>query len=593
MIRLLLGFTRHTARATKAVAHLQFAGQMLAGLLALSLGFWGWTIKMPPTDAAGWFNNAFRTIQLITFQFPTHLESNIPWQLQVGRLAVPLVVALATFNVLIGTITRPVRLALLPHTTDHIVVCGAAQLTEAALVTLTRRGRQIVTVAAQQEATHRETLEGIGLTCVKADPQQTATFHLLNLQQASALFLTHEDDLTNLNLTMLAIAALKPRSTTLPPLVLGVLIEREDLARELDAALDDLARRNRVRYYRLSPDREGLRLELQRFAPALHKTDRDVRSHVLVMGLAGQWQQILSELILTCQDHPNQQPFITLVLDAAEAAELAGWHATRPDHDLVVEFLVIERGPGLLPELALLAPWRAAHPAPQLAVVLREDADAIATALALRRPGNPLGTEATPVLVRQETEDRLLAGLSSVGAQHQQMQDLAAFGGLIRAESIERVLDRLGDDMAIALHAHYLRNTGTSEAKAAAALNAWDDLPENLRDANRTAAMHTPILLASAGFRIIPAVAGVPEAVITDDELECLARVEHRRWCAERIERGWRSGPQRDYRLLIHSSLVLFDDLEKTEQIKDRNAVLAVIETLRSTGRLVIKAGHA
>jgi hypothetical protein len=41
--------------------------------------------------------------------------------------------------------------------------------------------------------------------------------------------------------------------------------------------------------------------------------------------------------------------------------------------------------------------------------VLREDADAIATMLALRRPGNALGTDAVPVLVRQSKEDRLLS----------------------------------------------------------------------------------------------------------------------------------------------------------------------------------------
>ena len=148
-----------------------------------------------------------------------------------------------------------------------------------------------------------------------------------------------------------------------------------------------------------------MRLELRRFAPVFLKPDRAVRSHILVAGLQGRWEQALAQLILAGQDQPDALPLLTLWLTEAEAAAFTAWHAARPELALVVEFVVLDQ------VAAVPAAWRDAHPPPQLAVVLQADAEAVAMALALRRPGNGFGTEAAPVLVRQSTEDFLLARL--------------------------------------------------------------------------------------------------------------------------------------------------------------------------------------
>jgi hypothetical protein len=116
--------------------------QTAAGAIALALGFWGWMIEKPPADFRGMLDNVFRTVQLITLQFPTDLNSSPNYQLQIARLAVPVVAILATFQVLIASITRPARLALLPYTSGHIVVCGSAQITQSALKTLASAGRR-------------------------------------------------------------------------------------------------------------------------------------------------------------------------------------------------------------------------------------------------------------------------------------------------------------------------------------------------------------------------------------------------------------------------------------------------------------------
>jgi RyR domain/TrkA-N domain len=565
--------------------------QAVAGTLALSLGFWGWMIEKPPSDYWGVLDNVFRTAQLITLQFPNDLRSSPSLPLQIARLAVPLFAVLASFQFLIASVTRPVRLALLPHISGHIVVLGSSNMTEAALTALAARGQQVVVANTQITGGRRATLEGLGLTVLEADPRRKATMRSLHLSRAAAVFLLAEDDVANLNTAMLALPAIDERPKDLAPLLLAVKVDREELAVELDSTFDSLSRRYGVRYHRLSPGREGLRLELSRFAPALLKRDLDAPSHVLIVGLIGDWRQIAMQIIVSMQDHPEKRPLLTFAVNPDEASAIDRWRNAKPELHLVAEISILLReADAALPSAEVVEPWSKRHAPPQLAVVLREDADAIASMLALRRPGTALGTETAPILVHQSKDDRFLAGLGQTQVNDRDMTRLVAIGGLVRAESIERILDRKGDEMAIALHAHYLDAAKTLGAGSSAATEAWDSLPENLRDANRAAVEHAPILLAAAGFRLVPARPGLASVALSSGELEFAARIEHRRWMADRIDRGWRFGAVRDDRLKLHTDLAPYEELSENTKEKDRNSVRVILSVLRDQGLAIVRA---
>jgi hypothetical protein len=452
---------------------------------------------------------------------------------------------------------------------------------------LAAHGRRIVNIVSAFDPAQCEALDALGITLVEADPFQPRTFCQVNLAAASALFLTHDDDIDNLDLAMLAFAAVEKRSGDLPPLLLGVMIEREDLARELGAALDGLVRKHNIRYFRLCPDRESLRIALKRSAPVFLKADIEEQTRVLVVGLRGKWQQIIMQLVISSQDHPEVLPLFILVLDENETSAFATWRATKPDLDLVGRFEIIPRGEGLLPTAEMLADHGLRNEAPQLIVVLREDEDAVATALALRCPGNSFGLSDQVILVRRSKEDRLLARLGETNVRDRSLQDLIAFGGLVPAEAIERVLDSRVDEIAIALHQQYLGKVDALGSGSKAALAAWDDLPENLREANRAAAEHAPILFAAVGRRIVSRL-DCPAHELAAEEIETLARIEHRRWMADRIDRGWRSGPERNDDLLIHPSIMPFDLLSPQDQEKDRSAVRALQAALAHSRRHLI-----
>jgi hypothetical protein len=558
--------------AAEATARRRLTLQAIAGIVAFALGFWGWALKSPPGDTAGWLNTLFRTIQLITLQFPAELDGSLPWQLQVGRLAVPIVAFAASFNVVLGAITRPARLALLPFGRDHVIFFGQPRLSDAALSHLVSRGHRLVFVHPSVKSERLDVLEGLGITVVAADPFLPSLPQDLAVAGARAVLVATGNDVDNANLAILLIEAMtRRRSKTAPP-VIAVEFDRESLAAELAATVDVSARDHAVRFHRLSPDRESLAIELAHHLPVLVAAAAEEPIHALVVGLWGGWEQVLSRLIVALQVRPDASPLVSLILDETEAADFETWRRARPDLPLVVEIEVVARGDGSPTDLARRIPSGPGAAVPSFVLVLRDDADALATALALHRAGaaGPLASGPSLVLVRQSREDRVMARLpadpSAAGPR------LRPFGGLLREETLERLLDPKSERLPIALHARYLATNAARGSAPAAALAAWEALPETLRDADRAAADHLPMLLAAIG-RSIDRFDAVELAAIADTEWDRLARIEHRRWCADRIDRGWRWAAVRDDAGRRHPCLVPWDRLDATERQKDVESV--------------------
>ena len=74
---------------------------------------------------------------------------------------------------------------------------------------------------------------------------------------------------------------------------------------------------------------------------------------------------------------------------------------------------------------------------------------------------------------------------------------------------------------------------------------------------------------------------GFDPAAPDREALERLARIEHRRWIAERIAQGWRRSEHRDDARFLHPSLVPYDALSEEEREKDRAQVVTVLRLWR------------
>lgn len=162
---------------------------------------------------------------------------------------------------------------------------------------------------------------------------------------------------------------------------------------------------------------------------------------------------------------------------------------------------------------------------------------------------------------------------------------------IIRPEEISQINGKLVGRLAKAIHSKYLhqvrkensyhgkdiymawlhKGTGTKNQNEV----EFDDLPLEIKQSNLDNAYHIPTKLLAAGFGIRPFRKGYRQAVLhlSDEEIETMARVEHIRWCWDKILNGWYYGRVRDDRKKLHPSIVPYEDLSESEKEKDRELV--------------------
>lgn len=162
---------------------------------------------------------------------------------------------------------------------------------------------------------------------------------------------------------------------------------------------------------------------------------------------------------------------------------------------------------------------------------------------------------------------------------------------IIRTEEVADISERVVVKFARAIHAQYLReirksDTGAEKspylpwihnsAKARGKIaDEFDELPEDIRHSNLDNAYQIPAKLLSVGYKIRQAGKGHRPAVLrlNVDEIETMARVEHIRWCWDKILHGWTYGKTKDERKKTHPSIIPYEDLSEPEKEKDRELV--------------------
>lgn len=139
--------------------------------------------------------------------------------------------------------------------------------------------------------------------------------------------------------------------------------------------------------------------------------------------------------------------------------------------------------------------------------------------------------------------------------------------------------------LARAIHERYRKNQEGKKSVDDPAMQPWEKLREDLKESNRQQADQIPEKLQAVGYGIRQAASGPPSGLkLTLEELEILARMEHDRWMAEKVQSGWRYGLPRDDAKKLHPCLVPWEELPEEEKDKDRQAVRQIPELLAQAG---------
>jgi hypothetical protein len=153
---------------------------------------------------------------------------------------------------------------------------------------------------------------------------------------------------------------------------------------------------------------------------------------------------------------------------------------------------------------------------------------------------------------------------------------MTASGEGLRVEAREQV--------ARAIHERYRANQAGRKPADDPAMSEWDDLPEHLRESNRSQAADIFEKLSAIGCTVHEVGdGGVNEFRFSGPEIERMAEMEHDRWTAERVADGWTLG-ERDVVKKTSPHLVSWEELPEEVKEWDREAVRPIPELLASVG---------
>ncbi len=143
----------------------------------------------------------------------------------------------------------------------------------------------------------------------------------------------------------------------------------------------------------------------------------------------------------------------------------------------------------------------------------------------------------------------------------------------------------LGYDELVDLFARTMHSEQQSRTRDAGSVN-WHQLDSVVKHQLVTQSRLLLSMLHVAGFSVSRAEDADAAIVFGNDILDLLARMEHDRWCRERIENGWRHGHRRNNEKRIHPMLVPWTDMPDEMKQYDREAV-------RHLPELLLKSGYA
>lgn len=183
-------------------------------------------------------------------------------------------------------------------------------------------------------------------------------------------------------------------------------------------------------------------------------------------------------------------------------------------------------------------------------------------------------------------------------ALHQPIPPIVAYAGhdhplgvtgMIRVASAQdlaqaREAAHLMDRRAVAVHEQYLagvRKAGGGHSAETPAALQWERLPETVQDDNRNVADQMDYALASVFMMAEPGTGG---AAFTGDEVEVLSGIAHSRWMAAKGLAGYRYGPERNDRLLLHPDMLSYVELTDEARQKDRDVTESIPEMAALAG---------
>lgn len=157
-----------------------------------------------------------------------------------------------------------------------------------------------------------------------------------------------------------------------------------------------------------------------------------------------------------------------------------------------------------------------------------------------------------------------------------------------KSEVLPRLLVSNIEELAIKIHNNYNEQQLLRNPDRVLEYPTWDSLPDTLKYSNVRQAQSIVEKLSWIDCFVEEKSVG-KEYVLTEDEVELLAVVEHDLWVEERKSNGWKYGEVKDPNKKTSPYLVPYDELSEEIKELDRDTVRNIPSLLDSVGLCIVK----
>ena len=505
----------------------------------------------------------YSSAQLLILHMPERDLPDKGWHILFQFARFLAVLAWATFGLLVVTsiFNRRLRLWSTVRKGNHTVICGLSGAGLELVDDARREGEEVVVIDQESSAEAGIRAEETGASLLPGSPAEPQLLRKAGIHSAKLLLAATPDDSANIAAVVRAREFLRGKPVRafvhIADPQLGVLSRRQRTFRSDGPTpatifnVFDTSARLLLQDYPL--DHVQIRPE----------TEQVVQLIVIGFGLIG--EAVLTRAALTGH-YANLKRIQAVVIDH-KADRKENFFRNRYPHfaDVVdARFMQLD----------------AEEPATQakIAALCADSAKTIST-IVISFDDPPRGLSIALSLLdglRSYVPIRLRLNDGSGSAELLPLSRISGFGSMRQACKRSVWLDSGLDVIAKKLHEDYLARLPEAERSRPENRSSrpWDLLDDDLVESNRQLADHIPVKLRAVACHMTVKGNQNDPGVLVDrferDEIELLAKMEHKRWMAERFLAGWTLGTK-DVEKRLSPYLVEWEALPPSIQEYDRN----------------------
>ncbi len=526
------------------------------------LGMWGQYVMAPEQLRNNILQAAYNTLTLFVLEGDWTGTESLPWQLEIARFVAPIFLITGLVIVLTKGVWIQVENFFIRFRRRHVVVVGLGNRSWQFVQSCQGRYKLVI-VEINPDNPHIDQARNLGMSVVVGDILNASMFKQINLVDARHLVAFTGDDGINVELTIKARAFI--RDFGAEQLLIHMHVESRHIAEQLEDypkffSDSAAAQVNFFSVYDLSA-----RILFRDYPPEnfAHYFGQN-QVHIALYNFGRQSEVILLHAVQNCQFANESRVRFTVFDDQAREKGRHFFSAYPTLESLcVVEFIempILEKKSLEEIHTELL------QSVTEHVICFINDEDNLELALMLRSMLLKRKNCNAPIIVHMEQSSGLAQLLESNFGGPEIPDGLYPFGMLDQVLHNENVLADGLDILARAFHESYLeRREGLIvDRRLYSTLHSYATLAEPGRSSNRKVADHLGTKLRAIGCSTSDSVSS--DFSFSEKEALLLARMEHNRWCTEKIASGWRHGPERIESAKLNPIIGRWEDLDFVEQ---------------------------